>query len=175
MQKRNKRWLESNGSKRFKEIQVGDSVRVSNLVFKENRKKKSHMVIKSYKPNWSREIYRVVSISHLNGNNNEDNEDAVKQLLYTLCTQDTVHLPPTQQNRLQLFRDSIQLLLGPNPRVTTSPRPTYQGFFYHEEQRQRARNARGRHNNQVVEPLAITDEARQRRRPNTRLGENYYW
>lgn len=173
IQKRNCKWLESNKSKYFKEVQVGDSVRVCNLVFKENRKKKkSHMVTKSYKPNWSREIYQVVSISKSDDNNDND----VRQPLYTLCSQDTIHLPIQSQNRAQVFRDNIQLLPGPNPRITTAPRPTYHDFFYREDQRQMAKNARGTTRNYLpVERLVITDEARQRRRPNTRLGNDYDW
>src|SRR5688572_13767178 len=60
MEQRNEKWVRRN-RKQFKLIRVNDSVRVSTLVFKDYRRHK--LSVKSYRQNWSKKIYTVVSIS----------------------------------------------------------------------------------------------------------------
>ncbi len=155
MEERNEQWVKKN-TKHSKLIEVGDSVRVSNLVFKDFRKEK--LTIKSYKVNWSRKIYTVVSIS-------KPREDW-KQPLYTVEDSDG--------NRLQVFRDDLQLLPSPAPRKTPiSSRPKSPDFFYREEQREKAREKRGSYECPLVEPFQLSEEHRKRRRPSTMMKEYY--
>ena len=157
MRERNRRWLKKYG-KPFKEIRVGDPVRVSNLVFKDYRRK-GKLAFKAYKPNWSREIYTVISISH-------PADPSLTQPVYTVRG-------PTG-NILRVFRDNLQLLPSFAPRVTPpAARPRVPGFFYRELQRERARAARGTIERVPVPPLVITEEARTRRRPSVLLREYY--
>lgn len=155
MEQRNEEWVKHN-TKHSKQIKVGDPVRVSNLVFKDYRKGK--LMTKSYKVNWSRKIYTVVSISQP--------DEEWKQPIYTV--------EDSNDNRLQVFRDDLQLLPSSNPRKTpATSRPRSPDFFYREEQRERARELRGTYECPLVEPFQLSEEQRKRRRPSTMMKEYY--
>ena len=156
MMHRNEKWVKEYHQE-FKPIHVGDPVWVSNLVFKDYQKK-GKLSMKSYKPNWTKEIYTVVSISHP--------EHKWQNPQYKVGD--------SFGNRLHVFWDSLQLLPSENPRITNQVvRPRNKDFFYSEEQRDQARGARGTHEYPTVEPLWLTEEARRCRRPSTRLREFY--
>lgn len=136
---------------------MGDPVRVSLLVFSDFRREEA-FATRSYKQNWTSEIYRVVSIS--------EPSNPWQQPLYTVEN--------SQGNRLRVFRDNLQLLPSFQPRVTAqSQRPRYEGFFYRELQQEQARRARGTYEQLPVEPIVITQEMRRRRRPSVWFGDYY--
>eukprot|EP01102_Stenamoeba_stenopodia_P000394 TRINITY_DN10379_c0_g1_i1.p2 TRINITY_DN10379_c0_g1~~TRINITY_DN10379_c0_g1_i1.p2 ORF type:complete len:338 (+),score=36.91 TRINITY_DN10379_c0_g1_i1:553-1566(+) len=101
---RNRKWVRKY-QKPFREIHVGDAVRVSNLIFKDYRRK-GRLSTKSYTPNWTRDIYTVVSIS-------DPRDPTLMQPTYTVESDET-------GRRLVVFRDNLQLLPSRHPRRTVA-------------------------------------------------------
>jgi hypothetical protein len=113
---RNSKWLQQSKKKHFKDISIGDYVRVSIEVFKENRKHCKYSK-KSLQPNWTKEIFKVESII--------DNS--------------RLHLPMYRVKSisngkiLQVHRDNLQFIPGPNPRITNLATRQKNGQFNDRE------------------------------------------
>lgn len=95
---RNERWLRRYG-KRFEPLRVGDYVRVSMLVFADFRRE-VQMHFRGYIPQWTREVYRVASISR----------PRLGQPLYAVEDEAGI--------RLHVFRDLLLRLPSRTPRRT---------------------------------------------------------
>ena len=150
--KRNDKWRQKY-ARHYKPISIGDPVRVSLNVFSDYRRQ-TMFATRSYKQNWTSEIYTVQSISQP--------KNRLQQPQFTVEDQNG--------NTLRVFRDNLQLLPSFTPRITPLiNRPRYKGFFYRDIQREAARGARGAYETPAPEPIVITEEMRRRRRPSVVL------
>lgn len=157
MLKRNKKLIEKSGSKQFKQVVVGDYVRVSNLVFKDYRKV-SNMNSKSYKPNWSKDIYQVTSVS----DGSEYNLP-----IYTVMN--------STGKVLRIYRDNLQLIPGPNPRVTDpATRRKSTAFSYREDQRKTARESRAISEQVVPVPMLVHNRPKRKIIPQFLLNDSNF-
>jgi len=151
LEQRNERWLKKN-NRIFPEIKKGDYVRVSNLAFKDYRKE-SNVLKNSYKPNWSKNIYQVISISKPS--------NPLHQPLYTIKDKNN--------HKLRLYRDSLQFLPSATPRQThLNSRVINPNFHYRELDREIATKARN--NTNVSDRLTSRMQREPRKRyPNSAL------
>ena len=157
MLKRNKKLIEKSGSKQFKQVVVGDYVRVSNLVFKDYRKV-ININSKSYKPNWSKDIYQVTSVS-------DGSEYNLPR--YTVKN--------STGKVLRISRDNLQLIPSPNPRVTDpATRRKSTAFNYREDQRKIARESRGNSEQVVSVPLLVSNRPKRKIIPQFLLNDSNF-
>jgi transposase InsO family protein len=158
MQARNAGWIRKYG-KRFAPLQVGDHVRVGLLVFADFRREAA-IWVRGYRPQWTREVWRVTSISR-------PRPAAAGLPMYTVEEVGT-------GRSLHTSRDMLQRLPSPEARRTPeAARPRVPGFFYREAQRGQARHAPRPEPAVPPSPMQITEEARRRRRPSVLLREMY--
>lgn len=142
--KRNQKWRQKY-ARHYKSVSIGDPVRLSLNVFSDYRRQT--FVGRSYKQNWTSEIYTIVSIS--------EPKNPLQQPQYTVEDKDG--------NRLRVFRDNVQLLPSFTPRITSlESRPRYEGFFYRDIQMEAARRMRGQYQRPVTTPITITDMRKRR-------------
>ena len=151
--KRNQKWIQKSNEKSKQTIEVGDYVRLSNLVFKDFRKK-GKLEKHGYTPNWSKDIWQVVDIQG-------ENSDKMLEVYIVEKLEEK-----KEKKQMHVYRDNLQWIPSNNPRRTEYKRPMYDQSKQPEED---ARNITI--NNYIIPPPNLQERKQRKRNPNKNYNE----